>query len=232
MWALLQDAEAVLRPEAGLLENVPSRALLGRLIAFAAFCGVAYGIVMGSFAGWGGDRVWQALYAAVKVPILLLGTFVICLPSFFVLNTVAGLRPDFNRVLQVLLRAQAGMTIVLCSLSPFTILWYLSSANYHAAVLFNGMAFGVASAATQMTLRRLYHPLIEKNGRHRLLLHVWLLLYVFVGVQLGWLLRPFVGQPDSPVQLFRANAWGNAYVEILHHVAELKTTGYSRGDRE
>jgi hypothetical protein len=39
-------------------------------------------------------------------------------------------------------------------------------------------------------------------------------LYLFVAIQMGWVLRPFVGDPDQPTRFFRAGAWSNAYVEI------------------
>jgi hypothetical protein len=147
----------------------------------------------------------------------------ICLPSFFVLNTLAGLRADFGQALRALLSAQAGMTLILCSLAPFTLVWYLSFANYHAAVLFNGLVFAIASVFTQSTLRRLYQPLLQKSSKHALLLRAWLVLYAFVGIQLAWLLRPFVGEPGLEVQWLRPDAWGNAYVEVLHHLVRLGT---------
>ena len=35
---------------------------------------------------------------------------------------------------------------------------------------------------------------------------------------MAWVLRPFIGSPSSPVNFFRREAWGNAYVELLHDV--------------
>ena len=218
MWVLVKQTDGLLRAE-GLGEDRHSAEGIERLLALLCLCGSAYGMVMGCFGGWSGDRIWQVLYSAAKVPLLLLGTFLICLPSFFILNTVAGVRSDFGRALRALLATQAAMTVILCSFAPFTALWYLTSANYHSAVLFNGMVFAVSSLAAQVILRRLYRHLIQRSRKHANLLRIWLVSYVFVGIQLGWLLRPFVGQPSSAVELFRQNAWGNAYLEILHHLA-------------
>jgi hypothetical protein len=39
-------------------------------------------------------------------------------------------------------------------------------------------------------------------------------IYAFVGIQMGWLLRPFVGAPNQPVQFFRRENWDNAYVIV------------------
>lgn len=218
MWAALEQAEQVLQGKFAAVAGIDSPAVLRRLLGFVCVCGVVYGTVMGSFGGIADGRIWQVMFSASKVPFLLLGTFAICLPSFFVLNTIAGLREDFSEAVRILMAGQAGMTLVLCSLAPLTAVWYVSSADYHAAILINGLAFGIASLATQVTLRRLYRPLVLRNPKHQFLLRTWLVLYIFVGIQLGWLLRPFVGQPDTPVQFFRADMWGNAYIEILAHV--------------
>ena len=79
MTALLRRADDVLR---------------GRPVAppwgLVVLCGLAYGGVMGSFGGLGGDRPWMVAFAAIKVPLLLVATLVLSLPSFFVLNTLVG----------------------------------------------------------------------------------------------------------------------------------------------
>ena len=218
MAGLVLRANRLLRGES--LE-APSGKELRALASIVLLCGVGYGMVMRTFGGVSGQRLWQVFYSGAKVPLLLLVTFFISLPSFFVLNTLLGVREDFPRALAALAATQAGLTVILLSLAPYTALWYASSANYPAAILFNGAMFAVASLAAQGLLRHHYKPLIARNPRHRLLLRIWLLLYVFVGVQMGWVLRPFVGQPEMPVQFFRREAWGNAYVEVLRMIGEV-----------
>ncbi len=70
-------------------------------------------------------------------------------------------------------------------------------------------------------LRRAYRPLIARDVRHRSLMRGWLLIYAFVGIQMAWVLRPFVGSPTSPTRFFRAEAWGNAYVEVARIVGRV-----------
>ena|ERR1041384_1212368 len=213
---MLSSADAILRAELPLARDASSvRAIFGYLPHIIAF-GLLYGAAMGTFSGFWGERTLQVVYSAVKVPLLLLVTFFVALPSFFVLNTIMGLRQDFAYVMRALMATQAGLTIVLCSLCPMTLLWYRSSENYNAAILFNALMFAVASIAAQWLLRRYYRPLIARSKRHRTMLRVWLLIYAFVGIQMGWVLRPFIGHPDAPVQFFRYRAWGNAYIEVIH----------------
>ena len=213
MTAMLGHADDLLRGR--------SAVALWRLLAMVALFGLLYGAVMGTFGGARGERALQLLYSGLKVPLLLLVTFALSLPSFFVLNTLLGVRGDFAQSLRALVATQAVLTIVLASLAPFTALWYASSDAYRPAILFNAAMFGVASVAAQGLLRRWYAPLVARNARHRALLRVWLVIYAFVGVQMAWVLRPFVGDPNSPTRFFREGAWGNAYVEVARMVVDV-----------
>jgi len=190
------------------------------LVLLAVCFGMLYGAVMGGFGAFEG-RPWQMLLSAVKVPLLVTVTFALSLPSFFVINTLVGVRGDFPHVLRALLACQAALTIVLAGLAPLTVFWYVSCANYSAAVLFNVLMFAVAGVAAQSLLRRHYRPLISRRRRHRWLLRTWLGIYAFVGVQMGWVLRPFIGSPGMPTRIFRVNAWSNAYVALVAIVSQM-----------
>jgi hypothetical protein len=200
--------------------DAPLRWRLRWLVTLLVTCGVLYGAVMGSYSGLTPARLHQLLYSGVKVPLLLAATFVLCLPSFFVINTVAGLREDFGDVLRALVATQSCVTVVLAALSPITAFWYMCSSAYGSAILFNGLMFGIASGSAQIIVRRYYDPLIRRSPRHRMLLWAWFVLYAFVGIQMGWVLRPFIGDPKLPVAFFREGAWGNAYVVVAGLIAD------------
>lgn len=187
-----------------------------KLLVCQGLAGFLYGIVMGSFGEWDVNRFWYALFAGIKVPLLFWVTFSLCVPVFLVLHALAGLHADFHQALSALLASQAILTLVLVALAPVTVLWYLSSDHYQWAVLFNGVMFAIASLAAQFYLRRLYAPLFARHPRHRTLLTVWIGLYLFVAIQFAWVLRPFVGEPNSPAEFFRSESWGNAYVALFH----------------
>jgi hypothetical protein len=216
MPSLLLNADGLLRGR--LRADAPARSELLHLCTLVLSFGLLYGAVMGTFSGLGEGKLLQVVYSAVKVPLLLLATFALALPSFFVINTLMGLREDFLAATRALVATQAGLTVILASFSPFTATWYLSNDDYASAVLFNAVMFGLASLAAQVLLRRFYRPLIEKDARHRVLLRLWLVVYAFVGVQMGWLLRPFIGRPDIPTRFFREDAWGNAYIRVWEMV--------------
>ena len=210
----LPRVDDVLRGRPWTVEQGRAGPRLAQLGAMLAVFGAVYGAVMGSYASLWGTLRWQPLVSATKMPLLLIGTFALSLPSFFVVNTLVGLRADFARAVRALLATQAATTIILASLAPVTLLWYFTADNYSAAVLFNAVMFGGSAVAGQLLLRRYYQPLIAANARHRVMLWMWLVIYAFVGIQMGWVLRPFVGDPDLPTRLFRDTVWGNAYLEL------------------
>lgn len=205
-----------LRPVDDVLRQRTGRAI--------AACGVAlvaamfYGAVMGSYAGNAPPRVLMMLFAALKVPLLVVVSFALCLPSWYVLHALLGLRDDFPEALRAVLLSQATLAVTLASLAPLVALWYVSFADYQQALLFNGAMFAVASLAAQIALRRSYRPLIARRPAHVWTLRAWLIVYIFVGIQMAWVLRPFVGNPGSAVTLFRKDAWDNAYVFVARLV--------------
>ena len=113
------------------------------------------------------------------------------------------------------------MAVVLAALAPITLWAYASSSDYDLAILLNGVIFLVATLVGQVVLSRHYRPLVARNPRHRVGKAAWLTLYVFVAIQLAWVLRPFVGSPGLHVSFFRADAWSNAYVSLFRRIWSL-----------
>lgn len=173
-----------------------------------------YGLFMGSFELGSPERILMTVYSGVKVPLLLFATTAVCLPGFFVLNTLLGLRDDFREAMQAILAGQAGLSIALASLGPLTRFWYFSCSSYRAALLFNAAMFTAATVAGQLIMIRHYRELIRRHRHHRLMLAAWVCLYAFVGIQMAWMLRPFIGDPSMRVSFFRQEPFSNAYVVV------------------
>jgi len=191
------------------------------VFAMCIACAVAYGAAMGCSGEVVAGRPLQVLYSMLKLPALLILAFALSLPSFFVLNMLLGVRDDFADVLRALLSAQAALAIVLLSLSPLTLLWYLSMNHHEADIAFNAIIFSVAAISGQGVLRRHYRTLIALRPVHAHLLRIWLIVYAFVGIQAAWVLRPFIGDPGRPTEFFRHDAWGNAYIWLAKMTCRL-----------
>jgi len=174
-----------------------------RLVAFVAGGGALYGLAMGSLGG----RGLGALYSSVKVPILLTGATGACIANYWVVLALLGLREDFRAALRGILAAQGTLALALASLAPVTAFLYACGLSYPTALLWNAACFALASLAAQRTLRAHFRPLVAREPRHRRGLAAWLVLYGFVGIKLGWVLRPFVGDPALPTSFLREYQW-------------------------
>ena len=98
----------------------------------------------------------------------------------------------------------------------------LSVFDPYLVTLRDGVLFAVATFAAQKVLARHYAPLVARDPRHRVALRAWLVLFVFAGIQMAWVLRPFRGTPGFPVEFLRAEAFEqNAYVVVFEHFLRL-----------
>ena len=88
--------------------------------------------------------------------------------------------------------------------------------------LFTGMglflgiaALGAAGLAGIGSLWSALRRLVPDRGRAAALAAVWVGAYAFVGTQLGWMLRPFVGSPFYPVVFLREDALDRNFYEFV-----------------
>jgi hypothetical protein len=63
-------------------------------------------------------------------------------------------------------------------------------------------------------------PKPRSGNAAREVFRLWTLIYAVVGAQMGWILRPFVGDPHRPFQLFRERQ-GNFFLAVLEALASL-----------
>lgn len=211
---LLIRTDGILRRQSWTVSGQSSRARQQLLLVHVILFGMFYGAVMGSYGLLPDWRWKQVVYSSVKVPLLLFATVALSLPSFYVINMLLGLASDFRRAVRSIFAAQATVAIVLASLAPFTGLFYASSSDYRSAILCNGVMFAVASLSGQLALRSYYRPLIAKHTKHRWMSALWTTMYILVGIQMGWVLRPFIGSHNIETQFFRPEGWSNAYIAL------------------
>ena len=208
---VLHDADHVLRAEGPFAVTIGA-VPWGRVARLVTAAGVVYGAVMGGL-DWNGIG---SLFSALKVPVLLTFTVAVCVPSFYVMHAVLGLREDFAAAVRGILSAQGTVAVVLCASAPVTAFVYANGASYPTALLWNGLAFLFATVGGQVTLARHYRPLVARNRRHRWSLCAWFLLYAFVALKVGWVLRPFVGDPSLPTTFLREGKWHeNPYATLF-----------------
>ena len=182
-----------------------------------------YGAAMGAWR----DSL-QGFYTAVKFPaIILLTTFGNALINFM-LAPLLGLNITFRQSVSAILTSASISAAILGAFSPLIafLVWNAPPLHEvtpaahltHAAILLTHVAV-IAIAGTGANLR-LLQWLTQLGGTTavaRRVLGAWLAGNLFLGAQLSWILRPFVGAPELPVQFLRPDAMhGNFYETVLH----------------
>lgn len=198
---------AALRPG----EHEISPRVLARAVVLG---GAMQGAIMGAYALLNGGSAWFIVISAIKVPLFLAITASLMLPAFYVLYALLGLGDQFKAALRALVAGQAAFALILASIAPLTLVFYVSGASYRGALTFNLVMFALAGIASQKAVRIRFKRLLEADNRHSKLLSIGFGLWAFVAVQLAWNLRPFVGNPDAPAQFLRPDAFTNAYLAI------------------
>lgn len=215
---LLQDRQAFLE-EVFQGVNLPQK--IGALVVASGACFAVYGAIIGASAS-----PLQAAASAIKLPILYLMTMLICFPTLFLFNVFFGAVQSFRQQFTLLLTAVAVISVLLVGFAPVTLFFLITAHNYQFFKLLN---VGIFTITGVIGVTFFYQAMQRMAGAEAAaaghafrtrILRFWLILYAFVGSQLGWTLRPFFGAPGSPFELFR-NIQGNFYVDIGQAIAEI-----------
>ncbi len=179
-----------------------------------------YGCIIGASHSW-----QQALSGAIKMPAFYLLTLIICFPTLFFFNVLFGSRSSLQQHFVVLLTAVSVISVLLFSFAPVTLFFLITTPNsYQFFKILNVLIFGITGSFGVKFLYDGMQLLSKKDEVGKVtrttILRSWLLLYAFVGMQLGWFLRPFFGSPGSEFQLFR-QVGGNFYLDIVAAFAEI-----------
>jgi hypothetical protein len=148
------------------------------LLAGAAGCYLLYGAAAGFFQGG-----WAVALAVAKVPLIVLGSTAICLPSLYVFLGLAGaeLRP---RAFSATVAGFCGITgLILLALMPVIWLFSVSTISLLFVVILHLIAWIVALAFGRRFLRRTAATGTPVIG-------LWLLLLFFVSLQMTTYVRP------------------------------------------
>jgi len=191
------------------------RAMLVSSIAFFAL----YGAVMGST-----HSLWQTLSSAVKLPLLFLATLVVCSPTLYFFNLIFGSNQSLAQNFTLILTAITVTAVLLLSFAPIVLFFLLTTSHYQFFKLLNVGVFTLSGIVGVIFLSqgmRIVSDSGEEGVRaRRNVVRLWILIYAFVGSQMAWTLRPFIGAPRLQFELFR-QLGGNFYANIFASIGEI-----------
>jgi hypothetical protein len=165
---------------------------------------VLFGAAVGS---WHGGH--QIAFSALKLPIVTIGTLAICVPGFYAIAAVFGRPWPLRAVVSLMLVAGARFSLVLLAATPVLWLTINLGAPYHLTKLCAALAYALAGlSALGLHLRGLG----DGPGK-KVTIVLFIGLFLMVGGQAAWILRPYIGRPDrAEVSMFtREREGGMAY---------------------
>ena len=192
------------------------------------FIGYCIAIVLGSSVYGATIGLWraplQSVFTAIKFPLLI---FLTCIGNGAVngmLAQVLGSGLSFRQTAFAILMSFAVASLILGGFSPITLFILYNApplASEHAIIGHSVMLLAhvcVIAFAGVMANRRLFGLLRRMKGRDataRAVLFSWLAGNLFLGAQLAWNLRPFIGSPQLAVQFLRDDPLhGNFYEAV------------------
>lgn len=186
------------------------------LLLLSAF----YGAVAGAYSS-----APQALSAALKLPVLYTGAFVICFPVFFVVQMLVGSRLGLAQMAVLVMTTLALIAVLLAAFVPIVAFFLLTGSNYYFLELLH-VVIGLATGVLGMyALHEGLSVVCEKHNvyprKAMTIMRVWVVVFAFVGIQLAWNLRPFLGDRDAPFKVFR-HYEGNFYAAVIYSINQLR----------
>lgn len=185
----------------------------------------------GAAMGWWRDPQ-QALYVAIKFPLIILLTTAGNALIYAMFAPLLGLNIPFLQSFSAIVMSFTIAAAILGAFSPLTafMIWNApaistagtSGATYNLIKLANVAVIAFAGATGNV---RLFQMLARLGGSRAVafrVLFAWLAGNLFLGSQLSWILRPFIGSPDLPVEFFRPTALdGNFYENVFQSLHQL-----------
>jgi hypothetical protein len=188
---LLRDRETML---ARIRANVNIAAILKTMVATIAITMAIVGAALGSYRGG-----VQIAYAAVKLPLVLLGTAALSAPALTAIGRAAGRRSRLVPDLALVMSALAFGSLLLVAGTPLILLGRAIDLSYHEMILMTVTLFGIAGlAALGMVIHAVSVEALRDGSRGwRTAVFGLCIVFVTIGGQLSWALRPYLVRPRT-----------------------------------
>lgn len=215
VFRVFQDKESFFT-ETDIKES--GKLILNQVVVICLFSFI-YGVVMGSYHG-----PLQAVVAGVKLMLLCIASLLICFPSFYIIQLVLGSKMKLNQMIVIILSGFTLASTITLSFAPIIVFFLITGSNYHFLQLLHVAIFIFAGIfGMKLMINALKYACEKKNIYPQIgvtVLKVWIVILAFVGIQLSWNLRPFLGDKKEEFKLFREYQ-GNFYTAVVYSVEQL-----------
>lgn len=208
----LATVDRLLRDRPGILVRILSgddlAGLARAMIATIMVCGAVFGGAMGAYRGG-----WQIAFAAIKLPLVILLTAAVCAPALTALNAALDRPATLRRDLALVLCALALGALVLAAETPLVLLAVSQGIAYHTLILLVTAASAVAGLVGLSLLLAGLDEAHSARGRSVALALVG--VFVLVGAQMSWTLRPWLVRPRTPDVPFARAVESNLFEAVV-----------------
>ena len=224
------EISRLLRGQTDVIADWSRRWVAGRFILHLMVIILGAGLYGATMGWWRGPQ--QALFVAIKFPLIILMVTVANALLNGLVAPLLGLNIRFFQSFSAIFMSFTVTSAVLGAFSPVVafLVWNApemtskisAGSTYCVILLVHVAVIALAGATGNVRLLQLLLSLSPKRAAALRVLGAWLTGNLFLGSQLTWILRPFIGSPDLPVQFLRANATrGNFYEAVfnaVHHI--------------
>lgn len=201
-------------------EDTYPKAILTGQIALIAIASAAYGLVMGSYNG-----PMQSISSGLKLPALVFVSLAICFPSFYIVQLLLGSKMTLRQLAVMLLGGFVMMTTILLAFAPISLFFQLSGSPYTFLQLLHFGIFAFAGFWSMRTVLEALANACEKKGIYPktglTVFRLWIFILAFVGIQLSWNLRPFIGSKEMVFEWLRSETQSNIYATLFGALGNL-----------
>lgn len=194
---------------------------MGALAGFIVLACAAYGAVL---AGWRSPLLMA--YVALKLPLLFLGTAAIVAIFNWLTATALGSGLSFKSTIFIVLAALTMASWLLLSLVPVAIFLLATAVPesqshdglryaHNVILITHILILALAGTGGNIALFAGIRRMVRSTCSTASLFLVWLAAFAFVGCQMSWILRPFVGSPFFPVAFMRPDCLERNFYEFV-----------------
>ncbi len=183
--------EQLLRDRAGVTARIKAGdRVIPLMLATIAIAMAVVGAALGSYRGG-----VQIAYAAIKLPMVLIGTAVLSAPALTAIGTALGRPSRLSVDLALVVTALAFGALLLVSCTPLILVGRALAVPYHRFILAVVGMFAIAGMASLRMIVRATGLTAAVAGL--------CVVFALVCGQLAWALRPYLVRPRAEVEFLR-----------------------------
>ena len=173
--------------------------------------------------------IWRnaqlAAYVAIKLPLVILLTVVGNAAVNSVLAMLLGTGLSARETTRIILSSFACFAVITGSMVPVVLFFTLQLSDAsnahadgmsHASLLFGHTAIvAIAGVIANLQAFRQLLKITADSAAALKTFFCWIIGNLFVGAQVGWVLRPYVASPGIPIQFLRDNPFDGTFYESV-----------------